>query len=44
MLAASGGGEMHELLTNVTKLQAVGASSTVHDGYSQGTLRITVGE
>jgi hypothetical protein len=37
------GGDMRELVTNVTKLEAVGVSSRVHDGYSEATVRITVG-
>jgi len=43
MAALGGAGGMQELLANVTKLEAVGASSSVHDGYSLGTVRITVG-
>ncbi len=43
-MASLGSGGMQELLANVSKLEAVGASSTVHDGYSQGTIRITVGQ
>jgi hypothetical protein len=37
------GGDMRELVTNVTKLEAVGVSSRVHDGYTEATVRITVG-
>jgi len=43
MMSLARGG-MQELLANVTKVEAVGASSTVHDGYSQGVVRITVGQ
>jgi Protein of unknown function (DUF3352) len=43
-MMALGGGGMQELLANVTKLEAVGASISVHDGYAQGTVRITVGK
>jgi Protein of unknown function (DUF3352) len=43
MMSLAGGG-MQELLANVTRIEAVGASSTVHDGYAQGVVRITVGQ
>jgi len=38
------GREAQHVIDNVTKLEAVGVSSTVHDGYSEGAIRITVGE
>jgi len=43
-MVSMAGGEMQELLANVTKLEALGVSSSVRDGYAQGTVRITVAE
>ncbi|MDQ4086136.1 MAG: DUF3352 domain-containing protein [Actinomycetota bacterium] len=38
------GAEGRELTDNVTRLEALGISSSNHDGYATGSLRLTVGE
>jgi hypothetical protein len=38
------GAEVRETTDNVTKIEAIGVSASSHDGYSTGSLRITVAD
>lgn len=44
MLPPVPGGGPAEVVENVTKIRALGVSGTIHDGYSDGAMRITVGQ